>query len=115
MSPDDVSIELRKRATGIPTEEAGIDLLAQSVHGALLSGPWIRTDEHGPYFDTSRVDESGWLSGGEQRLLQIAASLVDLDRTVPLAEVLTGLDEWHTKLVLNAMTHATGWSEVSKP
>lgn len=111
---DDVSAGLHRWAGGVPAMEAGVELLTESVHGALLDGPWIRTDGTGHWFDTSRVDESGWLSGGEQRILQIAASLVDPARTVALADVLTGLDERHTKLVLAALTQSTGWSGVGQ-
>lgn len=111
---DDVSAGLRRWAAGLLTMEAGVELLTRAVHGTLLTGPWIRAGGTGYWFDTSRVDESGWLSGGEQRILQIAASLVDPARTVALADVLTGLDERHTKLVLAALTQATGWSGVGQ-
>ena len=52
-------------------------------------------------------DNYGALSGGETRLLRIAASLLD-GPPVDLNGSLAGLDRQHCQLVLAAIAHASG-------
>jgi|GEM_PF-5391216 len=51
------------------------------------------------------------LSGGEQRLLRIAASIGSDDATINLGDCLTGLDRPTLHLVLAAVAHAAGGHE----
>ena len=53
----------------------------------------------------------GALSGGEQRFLQIAASLSGNDTEVNLGVALAGLDRAHVHLVLAGVAHASGSHE----
>lgn len=48
------------------------------------------------------------LSSGEQRILDIAASLADDDYRVSLTDVLSGLDRETLELVVAAVAHAGG-------
>ncbi len=52
-------------------------------------------------------DSFGALSGGETRLLRIAASLLD-GPPVDLGRNLAGLDREHLQLVFSAIAHACG-------
>ena len=45
------------------------------------------------------------MSGGERRLLAIAASLGS-GEPVDLADALTGLDSWNAQVVVDAIAHA---------
>jgi hypothetical protein len=58
-------------------------------------------------------DNYGALSGGETRLLRIAASLLD-GPPVDLNGSLAGLDRQHCQLVLAAIAHASGSHEHSQ-
>ncbi|TWP33539.1 hypothetical protein [Leekyejoonella antrihumi] len=108
----DTVVGLRAWASGILPTEAGVELLISAVDGRLLHGPWIRiaTDDTCTCFDATLADAAGELSGGERRILRIAASLADPTCMVALADVLVGLDDRHARLVLNAVAHAAGWS-----
>jgi len=55
-------------------------------------------------------DNCGALSGGETRLLRIAASLLG-GPPVDLSRNLAGLDREHLQLVLDAIAHAGGSHE----
>lgn len=102
---------LRAWAKGIYTVEAGVELLARTVP-KLLNGPWVKQTEDGWWFDAASVDEnSGYLSGGERRVLRLAASLVSNEYLVPLSDVVSGLDREVTAVMLAAMAHAAGAHE----
>jgi hypothetical protein len=112
---------LRAHAAGIYPLEAGTELL--------INGPLLRRDDFLDRFihlGTSIMDgvtliaainwpeaitalRSGDLpcSGGEQRMLRIAASLADA-LPVDLGDTLTGLDNHNIKLVTTAVLHASG-------
>lgn len=59
-------------------------------------------------------DNLSALSGGETRLLRIAASLLD-GPPVDLSRNLAGLDRLHIQLALAAVAHASGSHEHSGP
>lgn len=107
---------LRLWAKGLYPIEAAIELLVRAFGGrfAAPGQPWIKPcDQPGWWWldVTHLVDsEIGHLSGGEQRLLRIVASLAG-GAPVNLAENLPGLDRELTDLVLAAVAHANGSHE----
>lgn len=106
--------ELRRWANGSRPAEAAVELIVSALDGRLLDGPWIRTDDQGrTWFDPDTATaEAGYLSGGEQRVLSIATSLVSDDHPVDLGDAITGLDLGELRLVLKALAHAGGLSSV---
>ncbi|WP_068265093.1 hypothetical protein [Janibacter limosus] len=107
---------LRAWAEGMYTLTAAAELLIR-CGDPLLSGPWVEHDvQRGRYwFNTKTVaEESGYLSGGERRVLDIAAALAVDDRPVALGEAVSGLDRKHLELVLAAIAHAAGSHEHSE-
>ena len=110
---------LREWAKGSYGMEAAVELLVRFNGGRLLHGPWI---EHGPdrdryWFSADMVpNEAGVLSGGERRVLELAASLADPHVTrIGLGHVVTGLDRDALDLVVAAIAHAGGSHEHSRP
>lgn len=103
---------LRDWARGDLALEAAIELLIRFNQGRLLRGPWIRHDEHDSdrwYFNAkTAVDEGSYLSGGERRVLGLAASLATSNRPVDLGDAITGIDHDALALVLEALAHAGG-------
>lgn len=109
---------LRRWAKGVYASEAAVELLIRFNHGRLLHGPWIEhDDQHGRYWfsaDMVPVD-GGVLSGGERRVLEIAASLADpYAARIGLGDLLPGLDREALALVLSAVAHAGGSHEHSE-
>lgn len=107
---------LRAWAQGMTTLAAAAELLIR-CGPPLLTGPWVEHDpDRGRYwFNTEAVEHGGSLSGGERRLLDLAASLASDEHTVVLGDVVTGLDRAHVALVLAAIAHAAGTHEDSRP
>lgn len=105
---------LREWALGLPAREAAVELLLSACHGALSDGPWIRTDDQcRTWFDPKVAKaEAGYLSGGERRVLSVATSLVSDNHLVDLGDAISGLDFDELRLVLNALAHAGGASNV---
>ena len=102
---------LRAWAKGMYATEAAAELLIRACDGRLLLGPWIRTDqaESGiAWLDATRVDDAAYLSGGQLRVLRIAASLVSSQSPVSLGDELPGLSRGDLELVLAAVAHASG-------
>jgi len=112
---------LRARARGLHAAEAGTELLINHA-------TWLhRSDFHDHFVhpDTSTTGDTetadiDWpaaitalntgelpCSGGEQRMLRLAASLAD-GIPVNLRDALTGLDTRNTDLVSQAVLHASG-------
>lgn len=84
----------------------------------LLTGPWVEHDpEAGRYWFNAdaAAEEGGYLSGGERRMLGIAAALASDDHPVALGDVVSGQDREHLELVLAAVAHAAGSHEHSSP
>lgn len=106
---------LRAWAQGSYPLEAAAELLIRALHGRLLAGPWVVYDEDSGrhWFDVEQVTDAGFLSGGELRLLTLAASLADDtgENTVSLNHVVLGLDRANLDLVLAAIAHAGGSHE----
>ena len=107
---------LRSWARGLYPLEAAVELLAQAFGGRFANPglPWIQPcDQSGWWWlDPWQItdDALAGLSGGEQRVLRIAASLAG-GPPVGLADNLPGLDRDLMHLVLAAMAHANGSHE----
>lgn len=116
MTDADRAEGLREWACGLYGYEAAAELLIRACGGRFLQGPWVKYDaDRGRYwFDPSvAIEESGYLSGGERRVLAIAASLVSSEHPVDLGDV-SGLDRQALSLVLAALAHAGGSHEHSR-
>ena len=103
---------LREWARGMTALSAATELLIRAGF-AQKSRPWIRYDEdtHRPWIDFDQIpDLCGAMSGGEQRLLRIAASLGGTTPIV-LGDEIVGLDHRWTELVRIAIAHAAGFTE----
>lgn len=104
--------QLRRWAAGSYPVEAATELLLRARDGrfAQAENPWIHTDDRGYAwinFADINPETTGVYSGGERRVLAIAAALGS--RTpLDLAENITGLDRTHAQLVLAALAHAMG-------
>ena len=101
--------QLRSWAAGIYTTEAATDLLINARGGTFASPSqcWIRSSHDGFWIDFASIpDHLGAMSGGEQRLLRIAASLGCREVLVNLADNITGLDRTTHRLVLAAVSRA---------
>lgn len=100
--------ELREWARGLLPLEAATELLIRT--GWASPGyAWIRREDDGRvWVDFESIPEQiGALSGGEQRVLRIAASL-GADSPIILGDELTGLDRTTTAFVLAAIAHTAG-------
>ena len=111
-----VDDQLRAWARGLYTTEAATELLIRAHRGAFVhpSRPWIFREDDWCWIDFASIpDHLNALSGGEQRLLRIAASLGSSDPVINLGEEITGLDRPTLYLVLAAIAHAGGSHEQS--
>ena len=112
MSTDEVSTAegLRAWARGMYPTEAAAELLIRAHGGSFAEKgrPWI--EEYGR--NRYRIDPEklypGYLSGGEQRLLDIVGSLLSDEYHVALGHAISGLDRQTVALVLAALSHASG-------
>ncbi len=111
-SPTEITDQLRQWARGMYTTEAATELLIRARNGtfASIDRPWIKPTDHAHWIDFPAITEHlDGLSGGEQRLLRIAASIGSDEATpVKLGDVLSGLDRPTLRLVLAAVAHAGG-------
>jgi hypothetical protein len=108
--------QLRAWARGLYTTEAATELIIRAFNGrfATTGQPWIRPTDHGHWTDFDAIPEHlGALSGGEQRLLRIAASIGSSDPLINLGDDITGLDRSTLHLVLAAIAHTGGSHEQS--
>lgn len=107
---------LRSWAKGLYPLEAAIELLVSFAGGRFgtAGNSWIQPcDRPGMWWlDPAGISDDmiGALSGGEQRMLRIVASLAGGD-PVDLAQRLPGLDRSAIALVLAAVAHAAGSQE----
>lgn len=105
---------LRNWAAGSHAYTAAAELLIRRAF--LLNGPWVEynADRQWWWFNAEQVHAlSGELSGGERRLLSIAASLCD-EFPIQLGDAVQGLDRENLSLVLAAIAHAAGTHEQSE-
>ena len=106
--------QLRAWAKGIYGLEAATELLIRGFDGRFADPdcPWVHPTVSGHWIDFDAIPAlMGALSDGEQRFLQIAASLSDGDTEVNLGYALAGLDRAHVHLVLAGVAHASGTHE----
>ncbi len=106
---------VRAWAKGIYPTEAGAELLIRGGKAIYERAPWLTELE--PIADDRPrmvavdvdvlLEEAGAWSGGEQRLVRVAASLLG-GPAVDLAEDIPGLDRDSADLVLAAIAHANG-------
>ena len=120
MTSDQTHAGLRAWAEGVYPLEAGVELLIRSSGGRFAGArwPWINEgDEPGWWWlDAEQMNEDNLaaLSGGETRLLRLAASLLN-GTPVDLHQNIAGLDRDHVTLVLAAIAHAAGSHQHSGP
>lgn len=110
--------QLRSWAKGMYTIEAATELLIRAFDGRFADPgyPWIQPTDHnnGYWVDFAVIgDRIDALSGGEQRLLRIAASIGSSEVMVNLSDDISGLDRPTLRLVLAAIAHAAGSHEHS--
>lgn len=100
--------ELREWARGLLPLEAATELLIRTGWAAAGYAWFRREDDGSVWIDFESIPEQiGALSGSEQRVLRIAASL-GADSPIILGDELTGLDRTTTALVLAAIAHTAG-------
>jgi hypothetical protein len=111
-SSTEIHDRLRLWARGMYTTEGATELLIRAGNGTYVTieRPWIKATDRGYSVDFAAITEHlGALSGGEQRLLRIAASIGSDEATpVRLGHMLSGLDRPTLRLVLAAVAHAGG-------
>ena len=91
---DEAHDQLRAWARGVYPSEAATELLIRAFNGRFAEPgwPWIHSTAQDHWIDFSTIPRQiAGLSGGEQRLLRIAASIGSTDATVNLGDCLTGL------------------------
>jgi hypothetical protein len=113
---------LRACAAGIYPAEAGVGLLIGHdtwLHRPDFTGPFVHTGVSLADGITQMADvdwaaaitalDAGNLpcSGGEQRMLRLAASIAS-GTPVSLRDTLTGIDHRNVKLVITAVLHTSG-------
>lgn len=106
---------LREWAKGIYPTESAVELLIRT--GLAEAGPWLRRNSEFSdrwWIDADQINDDviGVYSGGQQRLLRIAAALLG-GQPVNLYEDVPGLDRQHLAQVLAAIAHAGGSHEHS--
>lgn len=100
---------LREWARGRTDLTAATELLIRSGF-AQSWRPWVHEREYGGYWiDFATIpDLVGGMSGGQRRLLLLAASLGGDDVAVSLSDNVPGLDREATELLLAAIAAANG-------
>lgn len=102
---------LREWANGSLPLVAATELLIR-VGFAQPGAPWVKYDDNTnrPWIDFASIPElSGAKSGGEQRILRVAASLAG-EVPIILGDDVAGLDRDTLDLALAAIAHSGGWS-----
>jgi hypothetical protein len=126
MTTHSLAAALRACAAGILAREAGVGLLIANqtfIYRDDFTGRFIRHATSISDGATTMADidwaaaiaalDAGELpcSGGERRILRLAASLAD-DIPVSLGDTITGLDEHNVRCLLTAIRHASGQAKV---
>ena len=113
-SNDQHEAALREWAAGITALVAATELLIRT--GFAGEGrPWVRYDEiaRRPWIAFDEIPALiGGMSGGQRRLLRIAASLGG-NLPIVLGDEVAGLDRLWTELVSIAIIHAAGFTETA--
>jgi hypothetical protein len=115
LTPDQLATLLTASAAGYYPSEAAAALL--TTHRRWLERPDFRTtcidydhDGHAPiaWVDWQSVPafvDRAACSSSEARVLRLAAELAGVDTATPLADLLSGLDDTNSALVLDAISH----------
>jgi hypothetical protein len=114
--PDQLAHLLRASAAGYYTDEAAAQLLCEHRtwltradfraacvdydHDGTTPVAWVEWPAVPAFVDRAACSSS------EVRVLRLAAELAGVDTGVPLAELLTSLDDTNSRLVLFAIAHA---------
>lgn len=107
--------QLREAAAGQNPRMAATELLIRAAGGRFADpgNPWVVLDgifgKH--WIDFRQIpDNIGALSGGERRMLMLAASIADVGVEVNVGDLLAGLDLEILELVLAAVAYSGGGS-----
>lgn len=112
-STSEVAEGVRAWAKGVYPLEAGVELLIRQGRAIYSGAPWLYDYGDRVVVDVDELLEGvGAWSGGEQRVVRIAASLLG-GVPVDLSEDVPGLDRRNLALVLAAIAHANGSHEHS--
>jgi len=107
----DIESRVRAWAHGLYPTEAGVELLIRQGKAIREGAPWLIPHADLVSIDVGRLLEAaGAWSGGERRVVAIAASLLG-GAAADLSEVIPGLDRYNAALVLAAIAHANGSHE----
>ena len=112
---DGLHQRLRAQARGVHSSEAAAIILTDGVRGTLPAklrsviddDPTDPTYRGMAYIDWDAAVERfcrGVLSGGERRLVELAASLA-VGHQIDASDIFTGLDDFNGHVVLNAIAH----------
>ena len=105
----DLDGALRAWARGDFAAEAAVDLLLWQNRVISPHAPWINVQSDYAAIDPDRLaNDVAGLSGGERRVVAIAASLLG-GPPVDLRDALGNLDDAVTRKVLAALSHACGF------
>lgn len=114
LEPQETAAGLREWAAGSLAMSAGVELLIRSFAGrfALPARPWIRREPGGrTWVDVGSLRaQTGVLSGGERRVLDVVTALLD-EKPIAITDVVAGMDRANLHLVLAALAHAGGSHE----
>lgn len=106
-------MSLREWARGSLAMAAGVELLVRAFDGRFAHpwAPWVISEPSGAvWVDVAALRAATGLSGGERRVLSLAAALLDEAR-VDVVDVVSGLDRVNLHLALAALAHAAGSHE----
>jgi energy-coupling factor transporter ATP-binding protein EcfA2 len=106
---------LRAWADGVYPLESAVELLVRFQDGRFTQPGWPWIDQADSAWSTLNARDltgnaTACLSGGEQRVLAVVASLAG-GGPVDLADAVTGLDRSSVQLVLAAVAHASASHE----
>lgn len=109
VTPEQLRAGLRAWASGSRTTEAAVELLIRHRRAIHVRAPWLISAEEELWsidVDALRWHAGAW-SGGEQRVVRIACSLLGGD-PVRLDDDISALGRPEMDLVLAALSHAAG-------
>jgi hypothetical protein len=116
LTPDQLAALLRAWAAGYYADEAAAQLLCEHRtwltrpdflaacveydHDGTTPAAWVVWDAVPDFLDRMACSSS------EARVLRLAAELAGVDTGLPLAELLSSLDDRNSRLVVDAIAHA---------